>query len=342
VLITPTNLNIFFTALDTRFWQAFSNAPTWVDQIATTYPTNTEQWLMGWIGMLDKLRVWKGPRIVRTPAPQTYGVGILPFELTEEIDEFKLEDDQHGIYGPVVAHMGEMSKKWPDYTVRDLVEGLGDFASTGAQTGTDGVSHWSTVHPVDFYDSGKGTYVNDYGASGTSINGITTGGTLSSPTAWATVWQDMAARKNESGEKIGLQPDLTMVPTTLATVGKTITQSTLFAPPVLVQLGTGNFPTAGSPAAANAPFVGAMDNPLRGQTDLMVNFDLTSAAAWYMLTTKRVVKPFGWILRKAPQLIPRTRPDDPNVFDRHAYQFGVKARGAPAWSLPWLSSRSGV
>ena len=341
MLITPANLNIFFTALDTRFWQAFSQAPVWHEQVATVYPTNTEQWLMGWIGALDKLRVWKGARITHTPAPQTYGVTVLPFELTESIDMFKLEDDQHGIYGPVVAHMGEMSAKWPDYTLRDLIEGLGDFASTASQLGPDGVSLWNTAHPVDYYNASLGTYTNDYGSAGTSINGITVGGTFST-NAWATVWQDMASRKNESGEKIGLQPDLTMVATYNGFAAKTVTQAAFFAPPVLGTLGTGNFPTAGSPTPANAPFVGAMDNPLRGQTDLFINFDLTVQAAWYMLTTRRVVKPFGWILRKAASLTPRTSPTDPVVFDTHTILYGVMARGVPAWSLPWLASRSGV
>ena len=69
MLITPTNLNIFFTGLDVRFWQAYGNAPTWMDKIATQYPATTETWLQGWLSMLDKLRVWKGARIVRTPAP---------------------------------------------------------------------------------------------------------------------------------------------------------------------------------------------------------------------------------------------------------------------------------
>lgn len=339
--ITPANLNLFFTSLDTRFWQAFENAPLWHPQIATIYPSNTEQWAMGWIGMLDKLRKWDGPRKVRTPAPQTYSATINNYELTEAIDEFKLEDDTHGIYAPVVAHMGEMSAKWPDYEVRDLIEASGAYTSTASQLGTDGVSHWNAAHPIDFYDSSKGTYVNDYGAAGTSINSITVGGAFS-VNAWATVWQDMADRKNESGEKIGLQPDLTMVHTSRGFAAKTVVQSAFFAPPVLTNLGTGNFPTAGQAVPANAPFVGAMDNPLRGQTDLMINFDLTTAAAWYMLTTRRVVKPFGWILRKAPQLTPRVSPSDPNVFDNHQYLYGVKARGVAVWSLPWLSSRSGV
>lgn len=335
MLITPANLNLFFTALDQRFSQAFSNTPKWMEQVTTTYPTSTEQWLMGWIGMLDKLRVWNGSRVIHSPAPQTYGAQIINWELTESIDKFKLEDDTHGIYGPVIAHMGEMAAKWPDYNIRDLIEASGAYTSTASQTGPDGVSFWNTAHPVDYYDAADGTYCNDYGPSGTSINGITVGGAFA-VNPWATVWMDMAARKNESGEKIGLQPDLTMVPTQLKFSATTIIQSQFFAPPVLSGLGVG------STGTANAPFVGTLDNPLRGSTDLFVNFDLTSVAAWYMLTTRRVVKPFGWVLRKAPSLTPRVSPDDPSVFDAHTFLYGIEARGVAVWSLPWLASRSGV
>jgi phage major head subunit gpT-like protein len=333
--ITAPNLNLFFTQLETRYSLAYETVPTWHSQIATDYPATTEAWATGWLGMLDKLRVWKGSRVTRQPAPQTYSATILPFELTESVDKFKLQDDTYGIYFPMFAHMGEMSAKWPDYSIRDLIEASGDFASTATQLGTDGVAHWSNAHPIDYWDAAEGTYVNDYGSAGTSINGITVGGTFST-NAFATVWQDMADRKGENGEKLGLQPDLTMVSTQNKFAASAVIQSQMFAPPVLGGLGVG------AAATANAPFVGAMDNPLRGSTDLFVNFDLTSAVAWYMLTTKRVIKPFGWVLRQAPILIPRQDPSDPVVFDQHKFVFGVEARGVPVWSLPWLSSRSGI
>lgn len=336
MLITPQNLNIFFTALDNRFWQAYSVAETWHEQVVTIYPTGTEQWLMGWIGMLDKLRVWNGPRQTRTPAPQTYTSTVLNWELTEQIDKFKLADDTYGIYAPTIEFMGMQSRKWPDYNIRDLIEGslvTNEYSGTIAQTGPDGVSFWNTAHPVDFYDPSKGTYVNDYGSAGTVINGITVGGAFST-NAWATVWSDMASRKSESGEKLGLMPDMTMVPLQMQYAARTLLQSQFFAPPQLQGLGSGS--------GANAPFVGAMDNPLRGGTDLMVNYDLSSVTAWYMLTTKKPVKPFGWVLREAPMLIPRVSPDDPVVFDTHQFLYGVEARGVAVWSFPWLASRSGV
>lgn len=334
MLITPANLDFFFTALETRFWQAYANAPQWYTKVSTVYPCSTEAWISGWMGMLDKLRVWKGSRLVRNPAPQTYGVTMLPFELTEEIDKFKLADDQHGIYTPLVAMMGENAAKWPDYTLRDLLQGNGEFAGTQPQLGTDGVTHWNAAHPVDVWDASKGTYPNDYGTVGVVVDGVTVGGTFST-NAFATIWQDHASRKHEGGEAIGTIPDLTMVPAQLHFPAKTLLQSMFFSPPQLGTLGSG--------AGANAPFVGNLDNPLRGSTDVLMNPDIAEEpTAFYLLDTRRAIKPFGWVLRQAPSITPRTSPQDPAVFDRHAFIFGVEARGAPAWSLPWLSSRSGI
>ena len=333
MLITPSNLTLFFTTLDTLYSEAFQQAPTWQPQVSTLYPATSEQWLMGWLGMLDKLREWVGPRVSRTPAPQTYSAVIKPFEGTWQIDKFKLADDQHGIYYPVAKHIGAQAAKWPDYNIRDLLQGNGSYAGA-PQIGTDGIAHWSAVHPVDFYDAAKGVYVNDFGAAGTLINGVTVGGAFST-NAWATVWEEMATRKNESGEAMGLLPDLTMVPPQLHFPAKTLLQSTFYSPPQMGTLGSG--------AGANAPFVGAMDNPLRGSTDLMMNPDIGNApAAWYELTTKWAIKPFGWVLRQAPVMIPRMDPTDPAVFDTHSFIWGAEARGVAVWSLPFLSSRSGV
>lgn len=333
MLITPTNLNIFFTQVETRFWMAYGNATTWYQRIATTYPATTEAWMSGWIGMLDKLRVWHGPRVIREPAPSTYTAPILPFELTERVDQFKLMDDTYGIYFPVMAMMGENAAKWPDWTLRDLLQGNGEFAGA-AQVGIDGLAHWHATHPVDPYDAAKGTYPNDYGTAGVVVDGVTVGGTFSVP-AWSTVWQDMSARKHEGGEAIGVNPDLTLVPSQLLFPGKVITQSGIFSPPQLGSLGSGS--------GANAPFVGAMDNPFRGATDLLHTPDLNNEpTAWYMLATGRAIKPFGWVLRQAPVTVVRNAPQDPSVFDQHAYVFGVWSRGTAVWGFPWMSSRSGV
>ena len=61
---------------------------------------------------------------------------------------------------------------------------------------------------------------------------------------------------------------------------------------------------------------------------------------WYLLCTTQVVKPFIYQLRKPYQFIPRTRPDDPAVFDRNEFVYGVDGRsnvGVGLWQFAYRS-----
>ena len=142
----------------------------------------------------------------------------------------------------------------------------------------------------------------------------------------------MMSRVSENGESLGLVGDLMMVPGQLDITAKTILHAQFFAP----QTST-NMIGAGTN-------VGPMENVLKGSSDLFTNNDLNgqSATAWYLFDTTKPMKPFIWQLREAPDFVTRITPNDPIVFDTHTYLYGTKARGAPGWSLPFLSSRSGI
>lgn len=335
MIITPSNNAYFVTSvMEPRFWTAFGVAEEWASKIATPYPIEGLQWVSAWMGMLDKYREWLGPRKTRQPAPQTYLVPVKDWELTEEIDEFRLMDSTAATaasyYGPTAAFMGLQGKKLWDYMLGDLLNGIAPWTGTW-QNGTDGLTNWNTAHSIDFYDSSKGTYSNDYrGNSGTVVSpggGLTTNG-------FATAWQDMSARKSESGEALGITPDLVMAPTSMAVAGKYVIQGRAFAGPQIVQIGSGT--------GGNAVNVGAVDNPTGGMSDLFVNVDLTvrSTTLWYLLCTKAPIKPFSLLQRLMPDFIPRVSPDDPVVFNEHKILYGSRARGSVAWGLPWLSSIS--
>lgn len=349
MLVTPANLNLFFTDLNTQYWQAYGTAPVVSPRIATTIPVGTETWTAGWIGMLSKMREWIGPRITNTPAPQTYSVTVQNFEQTNGIDQFKLEDDQWGIYAPIAAFMGMQNAKWPDYQLRDLIQSQGS-QSGARQYCMDLLTYWNTAHPVNFYDASYGTYPNDFTGGGITINGQLVGGSLSS-NAFMSVWEDMTRRKQESGESWGLVPDLLMTGSMLKGPANAVLNAQFIALPTIGTIGTGNFPTAGSPVGANAPLVGTTSNPTQSWADHLLWADLGGSAnvgggsldqVWYVLDTKRVVKPFTWLLRQAPNFIIRNRPDDPIVFDSHTIAMGSVARGAPAWAFPAFASRSGA
>ena len=332
--LTPANLNLFFTQLDTRFTLGIRNAARWSDPFVTTYPMETDTVAHGWMGMIENMRIWRGSRVVREPAPQIYQVPMLPWELTAAIDMFKVMTDKYGLYFPLAQRLGAKTGKLQDYAFRDLLQGKGELGAAPFSYGPDGVAFWSASHPVDYWDASKGTYANDYGTAGVSVGGITVGGYWST-TSYVTAWEDMASRLNESGEAIGVNPDRVLLPTQLIFPGRVVLQSMFFSPPQLGYMG--------STTGANAAFVGNMDNPMRGSADITSTPDLNAQpTAWYLGDTSDVMKPLGWAVHTAPTYVVRNAPTDPSVFDQHRYLHGSWAYSTPHWGFPWQLTRSGV
>lgn len=332
--ITPggPGYQAFFTALDVRLGLAYDVAPIVYDKIATTVPMGTEFWTTGWIGQFDKMREWLGSRVTRTPAPQTYTVQVQNWELTEQIDLFKLADDQHGIYNQTAENLGTQMKKLPDYQVRDLL--LNQGSQTGArQKCLDALTYFNSAHPVDFYDASKGTYSNDLKSGGTTISGILTGGGLA-VNSFATVWQYMAGLVSESGESLGLVPSHLLHAPQLKATADTILNTQFFGAPVIGNLGTGTAP--------NYAFTGSTENTLKGWSDRIMWNDLAADPnTWYQTVLNRSIRPWLWLQHTAPNFVLRNSPQDPAVFDTHSVLYGSMARATPAWSFPWLCVRSG-
>jgi phage major head subunit gpT-like protein len=331
-ITAPNQLLAFFTTVNTTLTLAYSTTETVYQKIATTIPTQSSQHGEGWTGMGRVMREWLGSRVTETPAPQTYFVTPQAWELTESFDMFTMQDDHLALLSYRPAQLGMNIKKNEDYKLRDLIENLSSQKGT-RQNGLDGLTHWNSAHPVDYYDTSKGTFTNDYGASGTSLSGIQTGGALAL-NSYATVWQDMANRKSESGEKLGLMPDTLLSPVLLKSTATTILQAAFLAAPQIGNLGAGGL--------GNYAMFGATENTQRGTSDLVVWPDLASAAAWYQLVTTKPRKPFTIVQREAAQFLYRNSPTDPVVFDQHQFLYGAHSRMSPAWSFAWLSSRSGV
>jgi len=326
--ITTSNLSFFFSQMNNQFWTAYTTSPIWHDKVAQVIPSSTDQNVYGWVGQLDKVREWIGPRVEHNPAPQTYILANKLFELTESVDRIKLENDQYGIYKPMVEFMAMNIKKWPDQQLRDLLNNIG--AQTGSlQNGLDGNPHWYASHPIDLYDASKGTYCNDFGTAGVVVNGVTVGGAFS-PTAYTTLRQEMMSRRGENNESLGINPNLVLNPPQLETAVKTILHADFFAPQTYLPSSVGTS-------------VGPMQNMLVGTAEMLTSHELFGyPTTWYLLDTTKPIKPFVFQLRAAPNFVYRINPQDPVVFNEHKYIYGSEMQGAVGWSHAWLSSRSGV
>lgn len=322
--ITSANLSIFFTALNTNFWTTYQTTPVVYQKIATVIPVSTEIFAAGWIGSLDIPREWLGSRETKMPGPQTYFVPIRNFEMTQGIDKFKLEDDQQGIYSPMAMGFAKNMAKLPDYQLRDLINGIGSYTGI-AQKAPDGINQWATNHPVDVYDSSKGTYSTDF-RGGFSVNGVTVGGALSM-SAFSTLWQEIAARKSENGQPMGLMARTLLHAPQLKFTADSLLQAQFLASPTVGNL---------------AGQVGSAENMLRGWSDPLMWGDLAAYPnRWYQLVTDLPQKPFTWLNRKSPDFVTRTSPQDPTVVNAHTYLMGSEARGSAAWGPTYLSAISG-
>jgi phage major head subunit gpT-like protein len=345
--LLPANINTLFTAFETRFWTALDTTPVWNKEVADTYPAPTEFWQSAWLDMIDKSREWIGPRVVHTPAPVNYTVQIQNWELTEAVDLFKVQDDLHGIYNPIVSMMATSMKKTPDFQLRDLLQNQGS-QTLARQICYDGLTFFNTAHPVDYWDASKGTYANDLTGGGVVVNGTTIGGQLTN-LGFSTAYQDMVRQKTAMGEAWGVVPSHVLNGPMLKQTADTLLQAQFLGAPVVGVMGAGNNQTAGQPAVANGPMVGASTNMLKGWAEELMIPDLggpgtvgntTFDFCWYLGDFKKAVKPLIWLLNQAANFVPRTRLDDPVVFDTHTLLYGSTMRASPTYSFPQLLRRS--
>lgn len=333
-MITPAQMAVFITNINTSFGAVYADTTDTVwPQFASEVPVTGKIFTAGWTGMMPKFRVWSGSRITHQPAAQTYSATVQPFELTYDIDRFDLDDDLFGIYYRMVPDLARQSKRWPNLELRDWLENAGAY--TGLTTGFDGLSYFSTAHPIDLYNAAAGTYVNDFSGGGQNVTyPKATGGTQSvlvggafGPTSFATFYEYQSTLKGEDGERLGVQPSFLMHPVQLKTEVELVMKSMFFAPPAWGTV-TGQ--------------VGAADNPLKrfGVTPVE-NIFLNDSSMWYLGDNTKAYRPITWALREQVRIVPRMNENDPIVFDEHKFLIGGWCRATPAAGFSFLMGRSG-
>jgi phage major head subunit gpT-like protein len=308
---TPSNLQLLFQQINTRYGDAYKAAPSEYEQIATMFPSSTEMNVYAWMDLLDsKMRVWYGERYVRSVVSRGYTLTNLLFELTCEIPRTKIEDDQYGLYAKKMDFIGRQGKLWPDdQCFAALING-------GAATSLafDGLPFFSSSHLIDPSGVTAGTQSNDLGLAFTGAN-------------FATALATGKAYKGRDNVPLGTfstsKPLLVMGPT-LEKAGRDVVSANFFSPVA----------TYGA-AAANAP----SENTYMGAANLLVAPWITSATAWYLIDTGFGLNPIAWQQRLPPQIQTRTSDSDEPVFTRDQLQWGLRARGVAGYTLPFLCIR---
>lgn len=178
---------------------------------------------------------------------------------------------------------------------------LEKLAAGETEESWDGQGFFDTDHPVNPDNAALGTYSN-------------------LKTASALTSDNYEARRAEfsqilgpDGRPIAVRPKCLVVPTQLEGKAKRIVEAETVS--------------------------GGDTNVNKGTTQVITVPQFTDATSWYLMGDLGKLKPLLFQLRKAPYTQALDRADSANVIEKRKARFGIHARGAAAFAIPWLAMK---
>lgn len=303
LLVNKENLTNLFTVLKTTFNNAFGTAESNWEKYAMKVVSTTKQNDYAWLSKFPRMRKWIGDKVVKALEGFKYTIVNDDYEATVEVDRNDIEDDNLGIYGPQAMAAGESSKQLPDEIMSEVVN------LSFVTACFDGQYFFDVDHPVRNADGSMGSVSN----KGTNaLRCDTLKAAQDSLGAAATA---MMMFKDDEGRPLAVKPNVLMVPPSLESVADVLM--------------TADRLEDGKP------------NPYKGKYEVVVNLRLTSSTAWFLLDTKKPIKPFIYQVRKEPVFVSQTDLNAPDVFNKKQFKFGAEARAAGGygfWQLAFGST----
>ncbi|MBD9530922.1 Mu-like prophage major head subunit gpT family protein [Comamonas sp. CMM01] len=160
MIVNHSNLAILNQAFSGAFKGGLAMAAPMWSGIATMVPSTTAEQKYAWLGKITRFREWIGERQYQNLVQHDYAIKNKTFENTVEVSRDEIEDDQYGVFTPVIQQLGQDAATHPD----ELVFGL---LNSGFNTPCyDGQYFFDTDHPVG--QPGKQVSVSNFqGGSGT-------------------------------------------------------------------------------------------------------------------------------------------------------------------------------
>lgn len=140
MIINQSSLANIYVGLSAAFNAAFQGAEVWYEKLAMTVPSTGRS--MDYKFLLDfpMVQEWIGDRVVRSLAGKNWEVVNKNWEATIEVSRNDIEDDQIGLYTPLVSSLAFEAKKHRDKLIAALI------ADNGLCY--DGQNFFDTDHPV--------------------------------------------------------------------------------------------------------------------------------------------------------------------------------------------------
>ena len=140
--INKANLSALYVAFNAAFKEGIGQAPSLFANIATVVPSTTGSEEYGWLGTFPGMREWLGDRVINGVQTHGYSIKNKDFELTVAVPRNAIEDDNVGVYTPMMLELGRGSGSHPDELV------FGALANGHTQKCYDGQYFFDTDHPV--------------------------------------------------------------------------------------------------------------------------------------------------------------------------------------------------
>lgn len=161
LVINRGNLAILTQAFNAAFKNGIGMVkPMWQD-VAMKVPSTTGEEKYAWLGATTRFREWLGERVYQNLKQHDYTIRNKTFENTVAVPREAIEDDQYGVYTPLMTQLGQDAMLHPDELVFGLVSA--GFTSTCY----DSQYFFDTDHPVGQNES-PASVSNHGGGSGTA------------------------------------------------------------------------------------------------------------------------------------------------------------------------------
>jgi phage major head subunit gpT-like protein len=144
--ITTANLTALFTGFDVIFQRGFDKPPSYYEKIATVVRSASRQTTYPWLGRTTKFREWLGERVIQALEAHSYTIVNKDFEDTISISRNDIEDDNYGVYEPVIEQLGWDTKVHPDSLLFSMIKNA--VTTPSSVVGFDGQPFFSATHPV--------------------------------------------------------------------------------------------------------------------------------------------------------------------------------------------------
>lgn len=240
-----------------------------------------------WLTDFMEVSEWLDERTYNDFKAYDYNIPNRDWEVTLEVKRNDLHDGRMGMYQRRIARM---AAQFEHHRRRLLVERLEENGPC-----YDKQPYFSDAHPL------HGTNKTQSNAGVAKLTGDETG--MKALQAAITGMRRMQA---DNGKRIGIKPNLLVVPPALEWIGRELTQNAQLPD------GSGNL----------------IPNSVRGMLDLVVEDELNSDTAWYLFDTRHpVVKPFIYQVRQRVQFSGFDAVEgNLHLFTKKAYLFGADAR----------------